>query len=373
MIIGIDGNLLCGKKTGMGVVAHNILKHLKIIQGNRVILYVPGELDEAYKGYLISNGIEVKCFGHCSYPIWEQIVLLKMIKKDSVDVLWCPYNTAPIFTRVQTIITVHDVIYMDQRLRDAPNLYKKFGMLYRKLIVPKAVKKAKKVITDSQYAKNEILRYFPEAENKIEVIYCGADIYKLSNFDEKQYLELNDIRIPYILGFGSLEKRKNSMGLIKAYEGLEYDIRQSYQLVLFGFRGFKESEEYIYIQEHKLDNVKVLGYVSEDEKCTLYKNSAMFVFPTLSEGFGIPVLEAYAAGTPVITSNTTSLPEVAGDAAVLIDPEKTSQLSKAISRLIIDKDQRITMVKRGLEQLKKFDWSITSSKVINAIEEAADL
>lgn len=368
MIIGVDGNLLCGKKTGMGTVVHHVIKRWKATEDIRIILYVPGELEEEYAKLLKDNGIAIKNYAHSSYPIWEQIVLPREVKKDKVDVLWCPYNTAPLFCRCKTVVTVHDVIYMEERISKVQSLYKKMGVVYRRLIVPKAAKKAKSITTVSEYAKNEIIRYMPYTQQKMTVAYNGVGFDQKSALQDCSLLDENGIATPYILGFGSLEKRKNSMGLIKAYSSLPQEIKEKYQLVLFGFRGYENSPEYVYIKDNNLKTVKVLGYISDAQKNALYANSYMFVFPSFSEGFGIPILEAYVHKVPVITSNVTSLPEVAGDAAILIDPNNISEISDAMKILIEEPELRQGMVERGLEQYKKFDWDTTAEQILEVLK-----
>ena len=256
---------------------------------------------------------------------------------------------------------------MEAPLKSAPSLYKKLGIIYRKNIVPFAARNAKSIITISQFAKNEIARFFKRESEKVKVIYISADISdkRLNTLDTASFFEKNGIECPYILGFGSLETRKNTMRLIKAYIKLPDIIKKEYQLVLFGFRGYEESEEYKLIHAKNLEKkIIVLGYVSDEEKATLYSLSKLFAFPTLSEGFGIPVLEAFVGETPVITSNVTSIPEIAGKAAVLIDPTNVSSLTAQIDRLVSDEELCNRLVTAGKEQLKKLDWRITAENIL---------
>lgn len=370
MHIGIDGNLLCGKKTGMGTVVFNILKYWKADANTKITVFSPEPLDEAFQKLIELNGIKVKTCGRVNYFKWEQIVLPSNVKIENVDILWCPYNTAPIKVSCPVVVTVHDLIYMTATLKSSPSMYKKAGILYRRNIVPLAVRKAKRIITISQFAKREICDYFPLAEDKIEVVYNSADINVkgLEKQEQKRFFEENNICTPYILGFGSLESRKNSMGLIRAYCQMSDDIKKKYQLVLFGFRGYEKSEEFKYLKENTINNVVVLEYVSEEEKNTLYRNSKMFVFPTFSEGFGIPILEAFANSTPVITSNVTAIPEVAGNAAILINPTKINEICEAIERIIKEDNLAQGLVKKGKLQLQKFDWRRTSKEVMEIIQ-----
>ena len=365
MHIGVDGNLLCGKKTGMGVVVCAILKRWKELHGNRVTVFLPEGLEPEIEKALLECKIEIKICGKSNYFKWEQIILPKMVKKEEIDILWCPYNTAPLRVSCPIVVTVHDMIYMSLSVKQVPSLYKKAGVLYRKIIVPYAVKNAAKIITISKFAKKEICTYFPTVKEKIEVVYNSTDIntVELNSEETEKFFTANNIRKPYILGFGSLEARKNSMGLIKAFCKLPKKIREQYQLVLFGFRGYRESQEFKYIQEKSIENVVILEYISDREKTTLYKNSKVFVFPSFSEGFGIPILEAYANKVPVITSNVTALPEIAGEAAILVNPSNEKEINEAILKVIEDDVLRDRMIQTGLRQLNLFDWQRTADKV----------
>ncbi len=369
MHIGVDGNLLCGKKTGMGTVVFYVLKYWKADGNTRITLFSPEPLDKAYQKLLEENGISIKVCGKANYFKWEQIVLPRSVKKENIDILWCPYNTAPIKVSCSTVVTVHDLIYMTAKLGAAPSLYKKAGIIYRRCIVPIAVKKAKRIMTISQYAKNEICNRFPQERNKIDVVYNSTEINKdkLNQAEEKEFFNKMGIEENYLLGFGSCERRKNSLGLIKAYESLSDNLKNKYQLVLFGFRDYENSDDYRYIVEHKLHNIVILGYISEREKASLYSNCRMFVFPTFSEGFGIPILEAFSYNAPVITSNVTAIPEVAGDAAIFIDPNNISQITSAINELLTNSYQAEAMKAKGKAQLQKFDWKKSSKQIFDII------
>jgi len=389
MRIGIDGNLLCGKKTGMGTVVYHVLENFaNEYKDVDIILYVPEQLEVSYLKSLERNHIIVIVLKHSNYMIWEQLTLRKQIKKDKIDIFWFPYNTGTIHLNCKFVVTINDVIYMKNPLLAPPTIYKKIGQLYRKIIVPIVARNAQSIITISNYAKNEIISVFPNVGKKTKVIYLSADNSAQNSADSgedngvengtkklglskwKKIKLDNKIQNHYILGFGSLEKRKNSLALVKAFAALPQMYSNTFQLVLFGFRGWKKSEEYRYVKEHRLNNVVFLGYVTEQEKNCLYDNSKMFVFPSLSEGFGIPILEAFVNTTPVITSNTTSLPEVAGDAAVLIDPHNIVDITDAILRLLENESLCHTLKQKGLEQYAKFDWSKTAEAIMNTLLEA---
>lgn len=370
MHIGVDGNLLCGKKTGMGTVVYAVIKRWKKEACEKITIFVPENIDEDLYDVLDRNGIIIKILGKTNYFVWEQIVIPKAVKKEKIDVLWCPYNTAPFITNCPIVVTVHDLIYMSLKVRFVPSLYKKAGAIYRKSVVPIAVKKAEKIITISNYAKKEICDYFPSSENKIEIVYNSADFNNnaLSADAEISFFERNGISKPYILGFGSLETRKNTLGLIKAFDMLPENHKVNNQLVLFGFRGFEQSKEQRYIQDNHC-NVVVLDYISDEEKASLYRNAKMFVFPSFSEGFGIPLLESFTNNCPVITSNRTALPEIGGSACIYIEPDDLKNISDAMLKLLESKDIRYKLILNGKQRLLDFDWDKTSEGVIKILRQ----
>lgn len=367
--IGIDGNLLCGKRTGMGTVVHNVLPYWKSNKNRMFILFLPEKLADNEMQVLKNNGIKVRIIGKHNYFSWEQIVLPKAIKKEHLDVLWCPYNTMPVTVKCKKVVTINDVIFMDSPLKSAPTVYKKLGIIYRRFFSTIAAKKSDTIITISNYAKNEINRVFKDVSPKIKVIYLGADYSgeKLDENSKNAFFSKSGIKQPYILGFGSIDSRKNSFTLIKAYYMLPESVKRKYQLVLFGFRDYKNSDQYTYIKDNNIENIILLEYVSDKEKNTLYSESKMFIFPSLSEGFGIPVLEAFANNTPVITSNTTSIPEVAGDAAILINPTDAKLICSAIEKITDDDSVGNKMIALGKEKLKEFDWKETADNICRVL------
>lgn len=373
--IGIDGNLITGQKTGMGMAVCSILRFWKTTESIKVTVFVQENLDEKLENIVKNNGISIKILGKYNYFFWEQAIIPRAVKNENISILWCPYNTAPIKVACPTVITLHDVIFMLTSLKESPTLYKKLGYLYRRNVVPYAVKNAKKIITVSNFSKKDICRYFPHSEKKIEIIYPDIDMGMVLPYEVKRenFLKENKIKKPFILGFGSNEKRKNSLGLIKAYDLLPERLKKKYQLVLFGFRGFENTDDYKYIKKHNLYNIVVMGYVSDEEKATLYKESELFVFPTFYEGFGVPVIEAFAYDTPVITSNITSLPEVCGNAAIYIDPDNINMISEAIESLIVDNEKMNKLINLGKQQRKKFSWETASLRYLENIIKAVQV
>ena len=360
MKIGVDGNLISCNKTGMGVVVYNVLKYWKQNNEFEVHLYVTKQLDKETETVFKNNSIIIKVLGEYNYLLWEQVIIPRETKKDSIDVLWCPYNTAPLFPGCKIVLSIHDMIFMNASLRKTPSLYKKMGIIYRRLLVPIVAKRATALVTVSQFSKKELVKYF--SDKKINVIYNAVEENEgIDTISGLKRLKDLGVRKEYILAIGSLEYRKNTRRVIEAYENLPINIRKEYQLVLFGFRGYEESYEKKYIDKKFVSGeVIVLGYISDHDKNVLYSQSSFFVYPSLSEGFGLPILEAFSFKTPVITSNVTSMPEVAGDAALYVDPENVQDIQNAMLDLLRGKQLREELVIKGTDRIRCFSWEKSS-------------
>lgn len=364
MNIGVDGQLLIGKKTGMGVVLENILN--RISPGdNKIFLYIPEGESLQDSPFLSNEKIIVKRLKKGNYFTWEQFVLPSRVKKDSLDCFWFPYNTAPFYLKCKLIITVHDLIFMHGSIFSPPTLYKKMGKAYRRFNIKFGIKKAYKIITISNDAKNEIIKFFPNEKNKISLCYNGTNISNeyLNDFEWDNFCKENKITNRFILAFGSLEERKNTMGSIMAYEKVRQKIK-NIDLVLFGFRDYEKSKEYEYVNSKGIEGVHFLGYVSNKEKNTLYKRSLCFLFPSFSEGFGLPILEAFYNEIPVVTSNCSSMAEIADDAAVLVDPFNIEEIYEGIIQ-VLNSDNK-ELINKAKNRLKVFDWE-KSAKIVEKL------
>lgn len=360
MRIGIDGQLLSGKKTGMGFVLESILKRITIPNNIKVILYINDCLPSELIEILVQKDINIKRLNYSNYMIWEQIILPHEAKKDKIDRFWFPYNTSSIFMNCEKIITIHDLIFMYGSPFSPATVYKKMGKIYRRLNVPISAKKAKKIITISQSAKNEIIKYFPNTNSKVSICYNGCE-YSNNYLNIIKWNEFKlrvGLKNKYILAFGSLEERKNTMRTIKAYQLFKKN-NPEYDLVLFGFRGYENSNEFLYVKGNNIEGIYFLEYISEEEKNTLYKEAECFLFPSLTEGFGIPILESFYNRTPVITSNCSSMPEIGGDAAIYINPYNIESIADGIN---IALERRNELIEKGFNRVNLFDWDKSTKK-----------
>ena len=208
-------------------------------------------------------------------------------------------------------------------------------------------------------------------EKKIKIVTPGIDLQKYSYKYSKS--ELENIRkkynLPknYILYLGTIEPRKNIERIVKAFKKYKKEINDDLKLVIVGRKGWKYDNIMKLIESMGTDII-LTGYIDEEDKIPIYKLAQIFAFPSLYEGFGMPVLEAMAAGVPVVTSNVSSLPEVAGDAAILVDPLNEDEIFEAYKKILSDKKLQLEMIEKGLEQAKKFEWK-ESAKVLEQIYE----
>lgn len=269
----------------------------------------------------------------------------------------------------KSVVTIHDLNFMKH-----PELFAsaRGAKFYRELAVD-AIGRADVLVAVSEFTRNEILELFPIPPERTRVIYNGVgrefvpvqDPEKIGRIREKYGLWH-----PYLLFVGFLEARKNLLRLLDAFAEARKSLPEHYQLVLAGSRGPSTGEILRRIGELSLEKeVLVTGYVPREDLSLLYAGAAVFVFPSLREGFGIPPLEAMACGTPVIASNVAALPEVVGSAGLLVDPLETEELAQAISSVLTREDLRAALRQRGLERARQFSWERTARQTLQLYEE----
>jgi len=269
----------------------------------------------------------------------------------------------PPFVKGKAAVTIHDMV-----LRRFPETmsFKTRKML--ELNLAKTIRRADLVLTDSEFSKKEILHFYNCAEGKIEVIYAGVDRERYAPdvpAGEIERAKLNNhIKGEYILYLGTLEPRKNIERLIEAYAALKKGRDNIPVLVIAGRKGWLFETIFERVKRLNVeDSVIFTGYVSDADKPALLAGAKFFCFPSLYEGFGMPPLEAMACGTPVLASNAASLPEVCGDAAVLVDPYSAEEIAKGMETLCFDAGLREELRKKGLGQAARFDWADSAGKL----------
>lgn len=280
----------------------------------------------------------------------------------SGDVLFCPANITPIFVpkSKKLVVTIHDVAFLTY-----PESFSGFFKVYYRFLMPIIIKRADKIITVSNYSKKEIEKYYPRAKGKVEVIYLGFDknFQKIENIKKKNQ----------ILYVGSLNNRKNYIGVLKAFELLNHD---DFKLLIIGnfstnFALDESSKEVI--RKAKLNpNIEFKSNIDNNKLIQIYNESKLFLFPSFYEGFGLPVLEAMACGTPVICSDSSSLPEVGEEAVVYCDSYDINDIKEKIEQVLKDEKLQQYMVEKGYERAKLFSWEKSAKEHIKVFQKVLD-
>lgn len=357
MIIGVDAfqaNKI--EKTGVEWYCYHLIQNLKNIplkSGDKFILYTPNQL----KGKLgdLPQNWEVKILKWPFKHFWNQIRLARELNSNPPDLFFSPGYTPPIFSKVKNIFTVHDLGVLALK-REYTFLKRFLNYLIQKI----ALKKANKIIVPSHFTKKELKRFFNIKDQKIKVIlegYQKKDFYLISDLEKKNnFLGENNLEKPYFLFVGRLEKRKNLSKLIKAYRLFRRDNNPNKipDLVLIGGPG--EGYQEIKKEILKTKGVKEMGYLKKEKLPYFYNQALAFIFPSLYEGFGLPLLEAMACGCPVLSSKATCLPETGGEAVLYFDPQDILSIKEKMSKIVNNDLLTKDLKEKGLNRVKSFSW-----------------
>lgn len=285
-----------------------------------------------------------------------------------VDIYHGPdFALPPTGKTLRKVVTVHDLAFLEHPEYAVPSLAATLSK-----VVPEAVAAADVVCTVSEEVNRTLIKHFHTPREKLTVIPNGVSPY-FRRITDPILLQATHhkfgLKHPLVLGVGTLEPRKNHIGLIKAFYQAQKKKKGPAMLALAGGKGWLYEETQNLVEELKLTKkVRFLGRVTDLELVTLYNMADVFAFPSFAEGFGVPPLEAMACGVPVITSNTSSLPEVVGDAGLLIDPHNTGALSAAIMRILEDKQLQEDLRQKGYERVKLFTWQESARKMLTVYQ-----
>jgi glycosyltransferase involved in cell wall biosynthesis len=361
--IGIDASRVnVEEKTGVEIYSYNIIKDILKIGKEKFLIYARKPLPPEFPQ---KDNIKTKVLN--SAHLWTQYGLSKeMIFHKSPNVTFIPSHVIPIISKGKFVVTIHDLAFLK-----FPNLYSKKETFYQNLAVKTAVKKASAIIVPSAITKNDLLDNFKFPADKIFVIHHGIDHNRFNLVENNEPLPFN-IKRPYILFTGRIESKKNIIILLKAYALLRQESKTKHQLVLIG----KPGQDYDLIQKEinnlppniKNDIIET-GYVHDRTYTRILKNADFFVFPSIYEGFGLPIIEAMACGIPVIASNSSSIKEVAGEAGILVDTKKPLPLAAALSKLISFPQERAALIKDGLKRASEFTWQDSAGKTLKVLED----
>jgi glycosyltransferase involved in cell wall biosynthesis len=296
---------------------------------------------------------------------WEQVSHL-LIKP--YDVLHFPYDSFIFYKRGKFVATIHDmlpVIFQSKRL--SFNLSKVISSYWMK----DRAKKMDRIITDSEFSKQEIERLLNVPSEKVTAIHLGVGQKYFMTIRDASVLKRFGVDRDYLLYVGSNSRAKNPEAVIQAYRKMPPMLRKQYCLVLVG--DFRQSPDLLMMvtEKERKEDIVFTGIVSEDDLLQLYKNASVFIFPYLYSGFCLPVIEAMASGVPCIVSNRSSFPEVAGEAADLVDPENINNLSSHLENMLLNANLRTQLIVKGIERAQQFTWEKTAKKTIEVYRQVA--
>jgi glycosyltransferase involved in cell wall biosynthesis len=300
--------------------------------------------------------LRAKAFGSARFP--SAPIPVEAIT-GPLDVFYSPDFVLPPTRRsTHTLLTVHDLSFLRYPDAFVPSLRR-----YLERTVPRSVARADRVLADSEATRADLIAYYGALSEKVEVLHSGVDprFRPEQEPDEREQLRarysVGDR--PYVLSVGTLQPRKNYVRLIQAFATLP----PANLLCIAGGRGWLCEDIFAEAERHG-DRVRILGFVDDADLPALYRNAALFALPSLYEGFGLPMLEAMACGTPVVCSNVSSLPEVAGDAALTVDPFDIDGLAEAMARTLEDADLQQRMIAKGLAQAARFTWTESARQLL---------
>ena len=358
MKIVIDVRCITGRMHGIGRHAVNIINCLaQIDRENKYLVLIRKQAIENFKN--LPDNFKIKTVDIKPYTIAEQIMLPLILKKEDFDVYYTPNYTAPLFLNKPVIFTIHDLIHMLY-----PHDYTFFHRIYYRVVVKKLAKKCYKVLVVSNSTKSDVIRLLEVPSDKIIVNYNGVD-ERFSPGDRKKSLEYVFQRFglnrKFILWVGNEKPHKNLKNTIEAFKIVSNSISDLHLLVI----GAPEQK---YQTESIDEKVHFLKISSDDDLVALYRSAEALVVPSLYEGFCLPVLEAFACGCPVLTSDRASVPEIAGDSAIFVNPEKPGEIAEAIGSIITNPSLKESLKRKGIERAKQFLWKISAEKLLGIFE-----
>ncbi|MDX8436157.1 glycosyltransferase family 1 protein [Mesorhizobium abyssinicae] len=366
MKIGVDGRNLGSATDGIGRFVHRSVKALSAL-GAEVFVYAPGQINPSYD---IPSGVALRTAGIRSLAaraLWGQTVLPSLAARDEVEVFWGPAHRLPLTLaeRIARVVTIHDLVWVH-----APETMRARTRIGERLLMKPALRRADMVVTDSNATAAALETEFPWLRSPIRTVAPGATpLPAPGGFSGLQPL---GITRPYALFVGTLEPRKNLGNLIRAYGLLPEGARSACDLVIVGGSGWKQTSLADEVRLGGLErNVNFTGFVDDGMLATLYANCLFLAMPSRYEGFGFPIVEAQSFGKPVLTSNISSMPEVAGDSAILVEPNDPTSIADAFGRLCGDAQLRQKIAAGARRNAERFTWENHARGMLGIFEQAA--
>ena len=327
--------------------------------------------DTAWGGFSDSPNLHLRCTRlPAARPavriLWEQLLLPLLSAR--LDLLHCPVNVLPMLASCPAVLTIHDLTFLRYPERFRPERQR-----YLATLTKLSAKKARRIMTDSANTKEDVIEMLHVPAERIEVVYPGLDDAFAPASPEAlvEFRRSKGLPDQFLLYVGTLEPRKNVDTLVRAYSLLQAQGLRGWPLVIAGGRGWMFDDIFAEVERNDLvEQVQFAGYVPLDELPLWYGAASVFVYPSLYEGFGLPALEAMACGTPVVVSNTSSLPEVVGDAGAQVDPRNTAELAETLAEILQSSPKRQQMAAAGLKRAASFTWDKAAGQIVQVYREA---
>lgn len=354
-------------KHGMDFVALESIRELqKIDKENEYFIFVsPGE-DHCLQESANVHIIELAC---PTYPLWEQVALPRAVARIEPDLLHCTSNTAPINCPVPLVLTLHDIIFMEPRQSGNKSIYQNMGWYYRRLVVPRILSKCKKIITVSHFERNRIKEALQLPEEQVMTIYNGFSNYFFPRTETKSITQKYIQAEKFLFFLGNTDPKKNVPRTLKAYALYREQSKEPLPLLI---ADIKDEILNSLLKELTIEHIRPFitspGYIPNTDLPYLYSGAFAFLYTSLRESFGIPLLEAMACGTPVITSDTSSMPEVGGAEALLSDPTDEKDIAAKLLSLENDPILYQQQIEYGIGRVKHFSWEKTARNLLSVYQ-----
>jgi glycosyltransferase involved in cell wall biosynthesis len=367
--IGIEAQrLFRPRKHGLEIVALETLRELqRVDRHNQYFIFVKKDTDS--QCLRESENFHIVELPSWNYPVWEQIILPAVIRKYNLDILHCTANTAPALNSIPTVITIHD-IYFHKRASLTGTTYQRFGNIYRRMIFPRLAN-FQHLVTVSEYEKNNIIKTLDIDPETITVIPNGVNpkFKVVSDLDELQRVQ-KKYQLPrdFILYFGNTAPQKNSRYTIEAFRSINGQYPEISLVVVDPSDQYIKSLATELLTPEAFGKLRILSFIEHDDLPAVYTMARLFIFPSLQESFGLPILEAQACESPVITSNAAAMPETADGSCLLIDPLDPNSLFEMVASLLEDEYLASSLVEKGKLNVLKYSWTKTAQRLLQVYE-----